>query len=97
MKSTEEIVGILRAWKPEAVARYGVTSLGLFGSCARGQQHDGSDIDVCFNGDTPSLVTIGRMETELEALTGSKVQMTMIHDGLSKRLRDNINRDVIYV
>lgn len=97
MKSKEEILSILQAWKPEAQARYGVTVLGLFGSCARGQQHDGSDIDVCFDGGNPTLVTIARMETELEALTGSKVQMTMLHDGLSKRLRDNINRDVIYV
>ena len=75
MKSKEEILSILQAWKPEAQARYGVTVLGLFGSCARGQQHDGSDIDVCFDGGTPTLVTIARMETELEALTGSKVQI----------------------
>jgi len=55
MKTTSEIVSILKAYKPTATSKYGITILGLFGSCARGQQHEGSDIDVCFDGKTPSL------------------------------------------
>lgn len=97
MKSTDEIQAILRTWKPEAQTKYGITTLGLFGSCARGQQHDGSDIDVCFDGGHPTLLTIAHMESELEALTGSKVQMTMIHDGLSDRIINNIKKDMIEI
>lgn len=97
MKSTDEILAILRTWKPEAQAKYGITTLGLFGSCARGQQHDCSDIDLCFDGGHPTLLTIAHMESELEILTGSKVQMTIIHDGLSERLKENIKKDMIEI
>jgi hypothetical protein len=46
MKSTQEIVGILRRAKPELARDFGVTRLALFGSYARGEQRDGSDVDV---------------------------------------------------
>ena len=97
MKQTAEIIDILRAYKPDAVVRYGINRLGLFGSVARGQHHEGSDIDVCFEGGNPTLLTIARMEIELEALTGSKVHVTVYHDGLPERMKERINEDVIWV
>lgn len=42
----KEIINIIRANKPEIVSRYGVRELGLFGSCARGDQVKTSDIDI---------------------------------------------------
>ena len=45
MRSKEEILKILQSWKPDAQAKYGIAILGIFGSYARGQQHEGSDID----------------------------------------------------
>jgi predicted nucleotidyltransferase len=97
MKQTAEIVDILRAYKPGAIGRYGITRLGLFGSVARGQHHAGSDIDVCFEGGHPTLLTIARMEIELEGLTGSKVHVTVYHDDLPERMKERINEDVIWI
>lgn len=97
VKSTKDVLYILKAYKPNAVAKYGITILGLFGSCARGQQHEGSDIDICFDGKTPSLFTMARMENELEELMGCPVQLTMLHDDMPENLKNNIKRDAIYV
>ena len=97
MNSKEEILNALRNWKVDAQTKYGLTRLGLFGSCARGQQREDSDIDICFDGETPSLFTMARMENELEELMGCPVQMTMLHDGLPEGLKNAIKRDVIYV
>lgn len=96
MKQTAEIIDILRVYKPDAVMRYGITRLGLFGSVARGQHHEGSYIDVCFEGGHPTLLTIARMEIELEGLTGSKVHVTVYHDGLPERMKESIDKDVIW-
>jgi hypothetical protein len=41
-----EIIHIIKNSKPEMEARFGVQSLGLFGSCVREQQKKKSDIDV---------------------------------------------------
>ena len=97
MKTTNEIVEILKAYKPVAERKYGITRLGLFGSCARGEQHEGSDVDVCFDGQVPSLVTMARIEIELEQRIGLPIQITMLHDEMPKSFLNNIKRDAIYV
>ena len=47
MKSTKEIVEILREFKRTSGEKYGIEQLILFGSAARGEQREDSDIDVC--------------------------------------------------
>lgn len=97
MRTRQEILDTLKAFKEEANSKYGVTKLGLFGSVARNQQREDSDVDVCFDGATPTLITMARMEIELEKRIGAPVQLTMLHNGLSKSFLNNLNRDVIYV
>ncbi len=47
MKSTEEVIEILREFKRTSAEKYGIEELALFGSVARGEQTEESDIDVC--------------------------------------------------
>jgi len=42
----EEIINFLRAHKQEMHERFGVVRIGLFGSYARGEAREDSDIDV---------------------------------------------------
>ncbi len=42
----EYILGFLRSHKPELQERFGVVSIGLFGSYARGEARLDSDIDI---------------------------------------------------
>lgn len=46
METTQEIVDRLRAYKEKFADKYGIEQLGLFGSVARGEQDEKSDI-VC--------------------------------------------------
>ena len=46
MKSREEILAILKSMKNEMSERYHVASMGVFGSVSRGEQKEGSDIDI---------------------------------------------------
>ena len=46
MKSTQEFVGILQREKPELAREFGITRIAVFGSYARGEQRDGSDVDI---------------------------------------------------
>ena len=46
MKNVHEILTKLEALKPEFQRRYKVREIGLFGSWARDEQHEKSDIDV---------------------------------------------------
>ena len=46
MKTTQEYIDILKQHAPMLRDRYGMTSMMLFGSVARGQQREDSDVDV---------------------------------------------------
>lgn len=54
MKTKEEVLRILRQEKPELVRRYGVKRLALFGSYARDDQREDSDVDILVEVD-PSI------------------------------------------
>ena len=61
MKTKAEILEILRKQKPELVRRYGIKRLALFGSYAREDQRDDSDVDILVIGiDHPSLIAAAR-------------------------------------
>ena len=47
MKTTDEILELLRQFKSVAGEKYGIEQLALFGSAARGEQREDSDIDIC--------------------------------------------------
>ena len=57
MKSTAEILELLRIYKKQFACKYGFKRLGVFGSVARGEQTEQSDVDVCYEGEPPSLLT----------------------------------------
>ena len=93
----QDCVNKLTEFKRAFGSKFGILRLGIFGSVARKENSEDSDIDICFDGETPSLLTMARMENELEELMGCPVQMTMLHDGLPEGLKNAIKRDVIYV
>ena len=55
METTQEILDRLRAYKEQSADKYGIEKLGLFGSVARGEQDDKSDIDIIIKMERPSL------------------------------------------
>ena len=40
------VIGILRGKKAYLEETYHVGSIGIFGSCRRGEEHEGSDVDI---------------------------------------------------
>ena len=97
MKSKAEILHLLRRYKPMAQKKYGMTKIGIFGSVARDEQKEGSDVDVCYEGEAPSFITLDMIQTELEQLLGSKVDLVRIRENMNSLLRQRILRDGIYV
>ena len=97
MKSTSEILLLLEQFKPYAAEKYGLTRLGVFGSVARGEQKDGSDVDVCYEGNALSLLTMDMFQSELEALLGSKVDAVRVRSNMNPVLLNRIRKEGMYV
>lgn len=98
MKTTSEILALLREFKRTSGEKYGIEKLALFGSVARGEQREGSDVDVCVKSRNPmDFFTLGDLREELEALFQTKVDLLTLHENMRDLFRKNIERDAIYV
>lgn len=97
MKSTKEVIEVLRKYKHEKAESYGIEALGLIGSVARGTQRDDSDIDVCVRLRHKSFRIYMKIKEELETLFCSKVDLITFHENMQQIFRQNIERDAIYV
>ena len=97
MKTKNEILHLLSVYKPTAESQYGLTRIGIFGSVARGEQTDESDVDVCYEGKAPSLLTLDLIQTELERMLGSRVDLVRVRDGMNSLLRERIRKEAVYV
>jgi predicted nucleotidyltransferase len=74
-----------------------VERLGLFGSCARGQQNNDSDIDllVSFN-NSKGLFSFIQLERKLSNALGRKVDL-VTKNSVSPHLKESILNDTITV
>ena len=97
MKSKTEILYLLSQYKPTAISKYGLTRIGIFGSVARGEQTANSDVDICYEGKAPSLLTLDLMQNELEKLFGCPVDMVRVRDNMNGLLKQRIQREGVYV
>lgn len=97
MKTTTEYIQLLKQYLFENGAKYGITRMGIFGSVARREQHEGSDVDICYEGAAPSLLTLVKIQEELESLFGCPVDMVRIRENMNLYLKERITKEVIYV
>lgn len=97
MKSKAEILELLESYKNVNALKYGFTRIGIFGSVARGEQTDKSDIDICYEGEAPSLLTLDRVQHELEDLLGLPVDLVRIREYMNTYLKERILKESIFV
>ncbi len=97
MKSTNEYLTLLRQYMDSHAGKYGIVRTGIFGSVARGEQTENSDVDICFEAPAPNLLTLARIKFELEALLGSRVDLVRLRDRMDEYLKRNIEKEALYV
>lgn len=98
MKTTEEYISILRDKKDYLYHKYQISNLGLFGSVARHEQKEDSDIDIYYESSNISLFTLCRLKSELEKLLGCSVDLFRKQKSFAgTRMEKSITKDLIYV
>jgi predicted nucleotidyltransferase len=97
MKKYRDLATLFQQHLPELQKRFGVKSMGIFGSYVRGEQRPDSDLDILVNyQEVPSLIEFIRLEDYLSQLTGIEVDLVMA-DGLKPRIGERILQEVVYV
>jgi predicted nucleotidyltransferase len=91
----DEILQILAEHREE-LKGFGVKSLALFGSAARGETRPGSDIDVLVDFERPvGLFEFVRLKLYLEKLLGRRVDLVTL-DAIRPAMRERILREAVH-
>ncbi len=97
MSGREALLTRLQAALPGLKEKYPIRSLGLFGSFARGDAGESSDLDILveFAGPLP-LSRFLALEQELKALTGREVDLVS-RQALKPHMGRNVMRELVRV
>jgi len=95
--TTNDVLARLKMFKESRQAEYSLRSLGIFGSYARGQAQEDSDVDVVFETSEPNLFRTSRMKQELEELLARRVDVVRLRERMNPRLKQRILREARYV
>ncbi|MDH1143389.1 nucleotidyltransferase domain-containing protein [Pseudomonas mosselii] len=81
------------------IETYGFIEPNLFGSAARGDDHEGSDLDLLATippamAGKISLFDIAELEDELQAMLGVPVDLH-VHNNMPEHLRPSIEREMV--
>jgi len=96
MAYLEEVQSILQQLKPELISKYGVSSLGLFGSIVRDDFTDQSDIDIVVTFSKPIGIDFIDLADELEEKLNRKVDLVS-RNGIKPRYLEVIEPEILYV
>jgi predicted nucleotidyltransferase len=94
IRDPDQILKIIEANR-EKIRSFGVRRLGLFGSVARGEATETSDLDFLVELENKTFDAYMDLKEFLEQLFGCKVDLVM-KDALKPRLREPILKETIY-
>ena len=89
MISREECICKLKSTQQYVGEHYGVRSMILFGSVAKGMQKEGSDVDVCVDM-TPNLFNRAGVKVYLQELLGCNVDVVRMHERMNPLFKNQI-------
>jgi predicted nucleotidyltransferase len=96
MLSLESIKSKLSENKQRLYSRYGLSNIAVFGSYARNQQTEDSDIDILVEFNKPIGIEFVDLAQELEQILSIKVDLVSKR-GLKERHYKAIEKDLYYV
>ena len=96
MTYLESIQSTLKEIKPDLSTRYGVSTLGLFGSIVRDDFTEESDIDIVVSFSKPIGIEFVTLADELEDKLKRKVDLVS-RNGIKPKYWEFIEPEVIYV
>jgi len=92
-----EIIRTLRSFVEMNKDRYSIIRIGIFGSAARDNMNDQSDIDVVVELGKPDLFYLIGIKQDLEEKFHRPVDIVRYRDRMNAFLKKRIDNEAIYV
>ena len=90
-----DVIGILKKCRKKIEKEYAVERIGVFGSYAKGNQTESSDIDILVEFKDPTYDNLIDLAFYLEELYGKKIDLITVK-GLSPYILPSVEKEVIW-
>ena len=97
MMQQKEILDKLGAYKREKQEQFALEGFGVFGSVAKDDHSDHSDVDVFVKLSKPDIYILGHIKSDLEEIFGLNVDVVRVRDQMNEFLKKQITGGGIYV
>jgi predicted nucleotidyltransferase len=94
--TSQEILDLLREEKPYLRSKFGVLSIGLFGSYAEETHGPDSDVDLLVELNEPRFDFLVGLQLHLENKIGKPIELIRKRPGLRKRFLKRIEKRIRY-
>jgi predicted nucleotidyltransferase len=93
----DKILAYLKNHKDEFAQKYHISEVALFGSFARDENHEKSDIDIAINTKLSDYFLLYDLKESLEKAFQRKVDIVRLREDMNPSLKKRILKDGIYV
>lgn len=93
----EDIIIFLQENKNKFLNKYKISNMALFGSYARGENREDSDIDIAIETPLSDYFLLYDLKEELENQFHQKVDLVRLREKMNQALKRRIQQDGIYV
>lgn len=97
MLTRDEILNRLSDLKPVLKKEYGLVTIGLFGSYARNEQSEESDIDILIELRSPQYSLLAGVLIFLEQQFPVKIDLVRRRAKMPEKFLHRIEREIVYV
>jgi hypothetical protein len=93
----DQALEVLKQFKNDFAEQFGILRIGLFGSTARNEATNNSDIDIVVETRTPDMFAIVHAKNQLEKLFHTNVDVIRYREKMNPYLKINIEKEAVFV
>lgn len=93
----QELLQTIAQFRRSRQDEFGIVRIGVFGSAARDDVDEESDVDIVVEIAQPDLLTLVGIKQELEELLKRQVDVVRYRENMNRFLKQRIERDAVYV
>ncbi len=93
----KDVLRVLARFRDLKQAEFGIVHIGVFGSVAREENTDASDVDVVVELGRPDLLALVGIKQELEEMLHQPVDVVRYRAGMNAYLKQRIEQEAVYV
>lgn len=92
----KEALEVLQSYKHNHAEEFGIVRIGIFGSVARDEATQESDVDVVIETKCPNLFKLSRIRLDLEELMHTHVDLVSYRESMNTFLKERIQKEAVY-